>query len=76
MTWKQNQEDELESTLFFIIGDMQGGDKLCASAPVYSNTLKRLCHACDVAGADAGNPHVVCQRIVSHDIEDCGTDCG
>ena len=36
---------------------MQGGDKICASAPVYSNTLKRLCHACDVAGADAGKPH-------------------
>ena len=52
---------------------MQGGDKLCASAPVYSNTLKHLCHACDVAGADAGNPQVVCQRIVSHDIEDMVT---
>ena len=52
---------------------MQGGDKLCASAPIYSNTLKRLCRACDVAGADAGNPHVVCQRIVSQDIEEMVT---
>ena len=59
--------------MFFIIGDMQGGDKLCVSAPVYSNTLKHLCRACDVAGADAGNPQVVCRRIVSHDIEDMVT---
>ena len=52
---------------------MQGGDKLCASAPVYSNTLKQLCHACDVAGVDAGNPHVVFQCIVSQDIEEMVT---
>ena len=56
--------------MFFIIGDMQGGDKLCASAPVYSNTLKQMCRGCDVAGADAGNPYVVCQRIVSHHIKE------
>ena len=47
---------------------MQGGDKLCASAPIYSNTL--LCCVCDIAGADAGNPHIVCQRIVAQDIEE------
>ena len=29
-----------------------------------------MCRACDVAGADAGNPYVVCQRIVSHHIEE------
>ena len=52
---------------------MQGGDKLCASAPVYSNTMKQLCCACYVAGADAGNPHVVCKYTVSQDIEEMVT---
>ena len=63
------QRVNLKIPCFFIIGDMQGGDKLCACAPVYSNQLKRLCRKCDVRGCDAGNPHVVCNKIIQSDIQ-------
>ena len=35
----QIRKVNLKVPCFFIIGDMQGGDKLCACAPAYSNTL-------------------------------------
>ena len=47
----------------FIIGDMQGGDKICCSAPSYSKILKRICHNCNVSGSDVGNQLVDCQYI-------------
>ncbi len=54
----------------YIIGDMQGGDKLCATPACYSNKMARLCRACDVSGADSGRADVVCKRIVQEDIMD------
>ena len=48
----------------FIIGDLQGGDKMCCSAVAYNNKMKRICRKCNVSGNDVGNPDVVCQQIV------------
>ena len=59
------KEVNLKVPCFFIIGDMQGGDKMCCSAPVYMDKINRLCRKCDVKGSDSGDPFVRCQKIVS-----------
>ena len=55
----------LKVPCFFIIGDMQGGDKMCCSAPVYMDRINRLCRKCNVKGRESGNPFIECKKIVS-----------
>jgi hypothetical protein len=45
----------------FIIGDMQGGDKMCCSSADYSNKMACLCCKCNVKGEDSGDPFVQCK---------------
>lgn len=47
----------------FIIGDMQGGDKICCSSAGYSNKMSRLCRKCNVRGDQSGDPFVACKRM-------------
>jgi len=47
----------------YIIGDIQGGDKICCSSPAYSNKMSRICRKCNVRGEDVGNPDIICKRI-------------
>jgi len=47
----------------FIIGDIQGGDKMCCRAPSYTNTLNRICRKCDIKGADSANPFMNCKKV-------------
>ena len=54
----------------FINGDMQGGDKMCCSAPSYSDKMNRASRSCDVAGQDCGNPDIECKKIVSRRVEE------
>ena len=60
----------LKVPCFFIIGDMQGGDKMCCSAPVYLESVNRLCRKCNVKGKDSGNPFVQCKKIVMKCIQE------
>ena len=60
----------LKVPCFFIIGDMQGGDKMCCSSPCYSNKLRRLCRKCNVHGKDAGDPSVECKKILMKPIQE------
>jgi hypothetical protein len=53
----------------FIIGDMQGGDKICACSPCYSNKMQRLCRKCNVKGEDADDPFVKCRRMIMANIQ-------
>ena len=53
----------LKVPVLFIIGDMQGGDKICCSSCSYSNKLSRLCRKCNVRGDESGDPLVQCKRI-------------
>jgi hypothetical protein len=53
----------LRVPVIFIIGDMQGGDKMCCSSAGYSNKMKRLCRKCNVRGSDSGDPFVKCRRM-------------
>jgi hypothetical protein len=48
----------------FIIGDMQGGEKICACSPFYSNKIQRLCRKYNVKGSEADNPFVKCQCMI------------
>ena len=53
----------LKTPCFFIIGDMQGGDKMACSAVCYSDKINRLCCKCDIKGEHSGDPYVVCNQI-------------
>ena len=53
----------LKIAVIFIIGDMQGGDKICCTSAAYSNRMSRLCRKCNVRGDQAGDPFVVCRRM-------------
>ena len=53
----------LKVPVIFIIGDMQGGDKICCTTCHYSNKLNRLCRKCNVRGDESGDPLVKCKRI-------------
>jgi hypothetical protein len=53
----------LKIVCFFVIGDMQGGDKIAGTSASYSNTMRRMCRKCNVKGADAGDPFIECQRM-------------
>ena len=37
-----------QGTMFFIIGDIQGGDKMACTSPSYSNKINRLYQKCNV----------------------------
>ena len=47
----------------FIIGDIQGGDKLCCSSPCYLSSMNHICCKCNVSGADVGNANILCKNI-------------
>jgi hypothetical protein len=53
----------LRIPVVFIIGDMQGGDKICCSSAGYSNKMNRLCRKCNVRGDQSGDPFVECKRM-------------
>jgi hypothetical protein len=53
----------LKVPVIFIIGDMQGGDKICCTTCHYSNKLHRLCRKCNVRGDESGDPLVQCKKI-------------
>jgi hypothetical protein len=46
-----------------IIGDLQGGDKICCSSPSYSNKINRVCRKCNVKGSELDNPDIECKKI-------------
>ena len=53
----------IKAPCFFIIRDMQGGDKMACSSPCYSNKINRLCRKCDVRGEDSGSPNIKHKNI-------------
>jgi hypothetical protein len=53
----------LKIAVIFIIGDMQGGNKMRCNAAAYSNPMNPLCHKCNIKGKDAGDPFVQCKRM-------------
>lgn len=46
-----------------VLGDIQGGDKICCRAPCYSNTLKRLCRKCTIPGPECTNLDFKCHKV-------------
>jgi hypothetical protein len=54
----------LKVPVIFIIGDMQGGDKICCTTCHYSNKLHQLCQKCNVCSDKSGDPLLVqCKKI-------------
>ena len=53
----------LKVPLFFIIGDMKGGDQMCCTSISYSVSLTRPCRKCNVKGSELGNPNIQCEKI-------------
>jgi hypothetical protein len=53
----------LKLVCFFVIGDMQGGDKITCTSASYSNTMRPMCRKYNVKGSDTGNPFIKCQPM-------------
>ena len=53
-----------------IIGDMQGGDKMCSTSACYSILMKRISRGCDASGENCGDPDIECKKIVSRRVEE------
>jgi hypothetical protein len=53
----------LKLACFFVIGGMQGGDKISCTSASYSNTMRQMCRKCNVKGSGAGDPFIKCQRM-------------
>jgi hypothetical protein len=54
---------DLKLACFFVIGDMQGGNKITCTSASYSNTMRWVCRKCNVKRYDAGDPFIECQRM-------------
>jgi hypothetical protein len=59
----QTKRVNIKVPVSFIIGDMQGGDKICCTSCSYSNKLSRLCRKCNVRGDQSGDPLVQCKKM-------------
>ena len=57
------QNVNIKVPVAMIIGDMQGGDKHCATKIGYSINQARLCRQCNISGNESGNPLVECKRM-------------
>ena len=53
----------LKIPVMVVIGDMQGGDKICGTKCAYSNKQSRPCRKCNVHGSMLGDPYAECRRI-------------
>jgi hypothetical protein len=53
----------LKTFSFFVIGGMQGEDKIAGTSASYSNTMRPMCRKCNFKGCDAGDPFIECQRM-------------
>ena len=65
----QTKKVDLKIPCFYIIGDMQGGDKMACSSPCYSDKMQRLCRKCNVRGSDSGDPYVECKKFLMEPIK-------
>ncbi len=46
-----------------VIGDIQGGDKICCRSANYSETLNRICRKCNIPGKECTNLDYECKKI-------------
>ena len=46
-----------------IVGDIQGGDKICCRSASYKDTLKRICRKCNIPGSECSNLDFQCKKI-------------
>ena len=46
-----------------IVGDIQGGDKICCRAASYKDTLARMCRKCNIPGKECTNLDFQCKKI-------------
>ena len=60
---KDTKDVDIKVPLFYIIGDMQGGDKMCCTSATYRNTLSRPCRKCNVKGSQLMDPLVNCKTF-------------
>ena len=52
-----------------IIGDVEGGDKHCATKVFYTINQPRLCQQCNVSDIEAGNPKIQCKKMVQEKVK-------
>jgi hypothetical protein len=54
----------LKDPVIFLIGDLQGRDKMCCTTCHFLNKLHRLCHQCNVRGDQSGDHSLIqCKKM-------------
>ena len=46
-----------------ILGDIQGGDKICCRSASYKSSIQRICRKCNIPGDECHNLNYTCKRI-------------
>ena len=46
-----------------VLGDIQGGDKICCRSASYLQTINRICRKCTIPGSECDNLSYECRRI-------------
>ena len=46
-----------------VVGDIQGGDKICCRAASYKDSLRRICRKCNIPGNECTNLDFPCRKI-------------
>ena len=52
-----------------VLGDIQGGDKICCRSASYLSTINRICRKCTVPGDQCNNVYYECRKIAMKDIK-------
>lgn len=53
-----------------VVGDIQGGDKICGRAASYLSSLNRICRKCTIPGHKCDNLDYVCRQITMSSIKE------
>ena len=46
-----------------VLGDVQGGDKICCRSATYRNTVNRICRKCNIPGSECSNLDYSCKKV-------------
>ena len=58
----------LRIPLIFIVGDMEGHDKICSRGKGHSNMMRGVTHSCKVQRNECGEPDTECEYIYLNEI--------
>ena len=70
LKWQIDEKDcILRIPIMFIIGDIEGHDKICSRKSGHSKKMKAVTHSCKVRRHECGDPNTDCVFFSSHEIK-------